>query len=452
MPRPIQRSLQPRISRPASRGARTGAGAGRRNVVLGALGAAVLLSAAAPAAGAPSLRSSLPIVQIDAAGPIVDDPKVGAGMRITHRPGAGPNRAGARANVYDGRIGIEIRGQSSQRFPKKQFGFETVTRDGDNRNVPLLGLPEENDWVLYAAYNDGTLMRNAIAYRAARRMGRYASRTRFVELILNGRYWGVYVLMEKLKLDDRRVPEPRDGSDGFLVEWTHNSKIDPGDTFFRSPVTRTPFIYDDPERGDVSKARAGAIARSVARAERALYGRGFRHPVTGWRAHLDEAAMVDYVIHQEWFRNHDAMGASVFLHEGDDGRLVMGPVWDLDLSADNPPGLFSPRGWHLDDRRWTSRLYRDRPFRAAVRARWAGLRRAGLIRNLRADANRWMRSLGSPQVRNLRTWPVLGQRPVDPRSSEAVLRREFRAEVARMNAWLRARAAWMTANMDTLGR
>ena len=40
------------------------------------------------------------------------------------------------------------------------------------------------DWVLTAAYNDRTLMRNALAYETARSIGRYAARTRFVELVI----------------------------------------------------------------------------------------------------------------------------------------------------------------------------------------------------------------------------------------------------------------------------
>ena len=162
-----------------------------------ALLALLVLAPALPAgAQAPQLRTRLPIVVIDAAGVIVDERDTPARMRIIHSPGGGLNSPAGRPNVYDGRIEIELRGQSSLRFPKKQFAVETVTASGENRDVPLLGLPEENDWVLSAGYNDGTLLRNVVAYRAAREIGRYASRTRFVELVLNGRYHGVYVLME----------------------------------------------------------------------------------------------------------------------------------------------------------------------------------------------------------------------------------------------------------------
>ena len=423
----------------------------RVGALLLGVAAALLLALAVPAQGAPDLATRLPIVVIDADGPIVDDPKVGARMRVIHNRRGALNRPTHRPTVYDGRIGIEVRGQSSQRFPKKQFGFETIDRAGENRNVSLLGLPAENDWILYAAYNDGSLLRNVVAYRAARQTGRYASRTRVVEVVLNGRYWGVYVLMEKLKLDDNRVSEPPD-SDGFLLEYTHPSKIDPGDTWFRTPITRTPILYDDPERGDMPPARAAQIARQVGAFERALYGREFRHPTRGWRAHLDAASAVDYVLLYELFRNHDAFSASTFLHQGADGRLALGPLWDFDLSMGNPADVLPPRGCSLCDRRWAQRLYKDGEFVRAMTRRWTHLRRQGFVRTTLAAVERDARALQTAQVRNLRRWPVLGFTPVAPDASGASLRAAYRAETTRLTRWIRTRAGWLTASLPRIAR
>ena len=103
------------------------------------------------------------------------------------------------------KIGIEIRGSSSQMFPKKQFAIETQDNNGNNNNVSILGLPPENDWILYAPYSDKSLIRNYLAYKLARDMGRYSSRTRFCELLVNGDYKGLYIIMEKIKRDDNRI-------------------------------------------------------------------------------------------------------------------------------------------------------------------------------------------------------------------------------------------------------
>ncbi|MCB0286914.1 MAG: CotH kinase family protein, partial [Calditrichaeota bacterium] len=150
--------------------------------------------------------SNLPIVVINTNGQTIpDEPKITVNMGIIWNENGQRNFLSDPFNHYDGLIGIEIRGSSSQMFPKKQYGFETRDADGEDLDVELLGMPEESDWILHAPYSDKSLMRNVLAYDFANRMGRYASRTHYCELVLNGEYMGVYILMEKIKRDDNRV-------------------------------------------------------------------------------------------------------------------------------------------------------------------------------------------------------------------------------------------------------
>jgi hypothetical protein len=404
----------------------------------------------APAQAAPA--TTLPLVVIDADGPIRDRPKVGGTMRIIHRGGGSPNRVSDPANVYNGRIRIEVRGKSSQRFPKQQFAVETVDARGDNLNVPLLGMPRENDWVLYAAYNDATLLRNVVAYRAARQMGGYAARTRIVELVLDGRYWGVYVLLETPKLDGDRVDSAVPGSDGYLLEVTQDSKLSPGERFFRTPRSRVPVVYADPDGDDLRPEQARALAARVGALDRAVAGRAFRHPTRGYRRHLDVPAAVDYALLNEFLRNYDAFRASTFLHEGTGGRLAMGPVWDFDLAMGFGSPDTSPRGCSLCNRLWVGRWYDDPAFVRAMVRRWAELRREGLVPRLIADLQRDAATLTPAQVRNLRRWRMLGATPVPAGASDAALRAAYRRETTRLVRWLRARDAWMQANLPRIGR
>ncbi len=122
---------------------------------------------------------------------IVDDPKIIAEITIS------------KANTinYQGNIGIETRGASSQSFPKKSYGLETRDSNDEDLDVSLLELPEEEDWILYAPYSDKSLMRNVLIYDLSRELNMYASRTKFVELTLNNSPKGLYVFMEKLKRD-----------------------------------------------------------------------------------------------------------------------------------------------------------------------------------------------------------------------------------------------------------
>ena len=46
----------------------------------------------------------------------------------------------------------------------KPFGVETRDALGDNNNVSIFGMPDENDWILLANYNDKTFMRNILSF------------------------------------------------------------------------------------------------------------------------------------------------------------------------------------------------------------------------------------------------------------------------------------------------
>jgi CotH kinase protein len=380
----------------------------------------VLLVLAGLAVPSPA-AAALPVVRIDAARAIPNEPKVPARMRM---PG------------YRGRIGIEQRGQSSRRlFPKKSFAIELRDRRGEDRKVPLLGMPDDGDWVLYAPYNDKTLMRNVLAYETARWMGRYAARTRFVELRLNGRYHGVYVLAEKLELGDDRV------EGDALLEFTFPFQAQFKSRSFRTPIKRRPIVWEDPSRGDLSGRKARAISRRVRAAERALY-RG------GWKRRFDLGSAVDFALVNELFKNEDGYHGSTYMSLDDDGRVVMGPVWDFDIAMGNSD--YGPssrlRGWMLRERDWAERMYRDRAFGDRMARRWRELRRAGLQRHVLAVVDRSRRELRGALTRNFRRWPVL-DRVIWPNPRA---RGSYNAEVRFLRSWLNRRIRWIDRNIGRL--
>ena len=204
-------------------------------------------------------ESNLPLIIIDTYGAeIPDEPRIPAYMGIIDNE-SGFNQLTDDFNDYDGHITIERRGNSSQWNDKRPYRFETVDQDGENKNVELLGMPEENDWVLYAPWQDKTMIRNVLAYQLSNDMGRYASRTRYVELYLNGDYQGIYVLMEKIKRDNDRVnisklnPEEIEGDDltgGYILkfDWFFTGDNIGG---FQSENDGTTYNYHYPKPSDI---------------------------------------------------------------------------------------------------------------------------------------------------------------------------------------------------------
>jgi hypothetical protein len=297
-------------------------------------------------------------------------------------------------------------------------------------------LPADGDWVLYAPYNDRTLMRNVLAYETARSLGRYAPRTRFVELHLNRRYHGIYVLTEKVELGDDRVEGKA------LVEFTFPVQAPTQGASFRGPVRKRPIVWADPEREDMTRKRANAIAAPVRAAERALYGSG------SWRPYLDEAAAIDFVLLQELFKNQDAFLGSAFLALRGDGKLHFGPIWDFDLALGNTGrGASSTlEGWILEHRHWSGRLMQDPRFARGLAARWKELRAAGLQQTMHGAIDAKTAELRGELQRNFTRWPVL-HRPLWP---STVGRGSHAAEVRHLRSWIDRRIAWIDANVDRL--
>ena len=141
---------------------------------------------------------------------IKDEPKVLATMKIIFRPNGSINYITDQNDTnylnYKGRIGIEIRGSSSSLLTKKPYGLTTLKSDNiTNNNVSILGMPAENDWVLNSLAYDASLIRNYLSYDLARSLGGYAPRGVYCEVVLNGNYIGLYIFMEKIKIDTDRV-------------------------------------------------------------------------------------------------------------------------------------------------------------------------------------------------------------------------------------------------------
>jgi hypothetical protein len=350
--------------------------------------------AAAPAA------AHVPRLEIRTAEAIRDEPKI-------------PGRFIVRGRAH--RMGIEVRGQGTQRHPKKPYGVET------RRRVRLFGMPAERDWVLNAAYRDPSLLRDALAHHAARRLGLAASRTRHVELWLNGRRRGLYLLMERPELSRRRV------RGDALLELTEPSALDRGDESFPS----------------ASGLRVRHVEGNQRRARAAVEGLEASFGGPGWRAYLDEASAVDYVLLTELLKNQDGFRRSTFLHQRASGELALGPVWDLDLSAGNvtEPWLVGPEGWFLWARPWSADLLADPGFQAALTERWRELQARGFVRGLLRTADRRARAIRAAARRNFARWPILG-RPLFPTQT---VHETHGAAVRGLKVWLARRAAWMDA-------
>ena len=252
--------------------------------------------------------TNLPIIMINTFGQTIpDDPKILVGMKIIDN-GEGNYNDKDDPPVYDNFAGIEIRGSSSQMFLKKSYGFETWDTMQNSIDTSLLGMPKESDWILNANFSDKTLLRNAMAYQGFSDLGHYATRYRFVELLLNDRYKGVYLFSEKIKRDKNRVDIAKLTSSmnygdsltgGYIVKIDKQtgSGGDGWESNFPPPVHPNGqfiwFQYEYPKAEDITSPQKTYIQDYVKSFESALNGPLFADTALGFRKYAVEQSFID---------------------------------------------------------------------------------------------------------------------------------------------------------------
>lgn len=421
--------------------------------------------------------SNLPIIVINTNGQtILDEPKITADMGIIYNGSGVRNNITDAFNHYNGKIGIEVRGQSSQMFPMKSYSIELRDNAGNSTDKSLFGLPKESDWVMYAPYTDKTLMRNFLAYTMSREMGHWASNCRYAEVILNGQYVGIYVFMEKIKRNSGRVNISKMATtdiSGDAVTGGYIFSIDKeADGWMSSFVP--PYVYKNqfiqfsyvyPKITALVPEQQQYIKSYVDSFENALYHADEQPRKNEWRNFADEASFIDYLIVNEVSRNVDGYRLSAYFYKDRNSKnrkIFAGPVWDYDLAFRNANYCNGSNvaGWAYDFNKtcnedyweipfWWYKLTEDDAFRAGIRCRWKQLRQTTLsnthlfslidsIANLTSEA----------RARHFQKWPILGQY-IWPNPEP--IPTSYAGEMDYLKNWIESRLAWIDNNIPNEG-
>lgn len=435
-----------------------------------------LFLSAALWAQVPKTSSNLPVIVINTNGvTIPDEPKIPATMGIIYNGEGKRNKLGDPFNEYNGNIGIEVRGESSQMFPMKSYSIELRDENDDDLDASIFGLPEESDWVLYAPYNDKTLMHNVLAYNMSNSMGHWAAHCKYVEVILNGEYVGIYVFMEKIKRDKGRVNikklEPEDStadkiSGGYI--FSLDKDADGWVSKYKGPnsFVKPKFKYEYPKAEDITTAQKSYIRNYTDSFENALHGDNFQDPALGWRNFADENSFIDYFIVNEVSRNVDGYHISTYMYKDRDDvnrKIIMGPVWDYDIAFRNANYCSGSdtTGWAyrynyvcppftLPVPFWWDRLMEDTAFQANLLCRWKSLRQTLLSTksiNQRIDSIAALTA--EARQRHFIKWPVLG---VYVWPNPDPIPKNYNQEIMVLKYWLSKRMEWIDRNLPQVGR
>ncbi len=411
----------------------------------------------------------LPLIQIQTLGDsIVDEPKVSAEMLITQNADT----------LYNGHLGIEFRGATSQLFfPKKSYGIELWDENNEDVKASVFNMPEEEDWILHGPYSDKSLLRNKLIYDLSRSIDRYASRTEMVELLINGSELGTYIFMEKLKRDGERIDinklkddenEGEDVTGGYILKIDKTAGNNLGEGYnelnsftssFQPPNASANqsiyFLYEYPDAEDITSQQKAYISTYLANFEEALASDDFMDPEEGYRAYIDVNSFIDFFILNEISNNVDGYRLSTYMHKDKNGLLTMGPIWDFNLAFGNADycsgGATNVWSYKFNERCpmdfwlvpfWWDRLMQDPTFVTALQERWTSLRGGGFSTaevHARMDEDLMKLRISGAQDQNFMIWNVIGTY-IWPNNFVGT---SIESETRYMKDWIADRMQWM---------
>ena len=417
----------------------------------------------------------LPKVEVNTnGGTIVDEPKIDGQITIS--------KAGVIS--YEGNIGIEFRGASSQTFPKKSYGLETRDENNEDLNVSLLEFPEEEDWILYGPYSDKSLMRNILIYDLSRDIDRYASRSTFVDLTINNAAQGVYVFMEKLKRDSQRIDinklsdDENFGEDltgGYIlkIDKTAGNNLGEGYNELNSFVSQYApqhatlgqeinFLYEYPKAEDITTEQKEYISKYILDFEEALASDNFIDANLGYQAYIDVPSFIDFFLLNEISNNVDGFRLSTFMHKDKSEKLKMGPIWDFNLAFGNADycggGNTNVWAYKFNERCpsdfwlipfWWDRLMQDPAFVAQLKVRWSAIRGGAFSESvIMAKIDTYSYTLGSAGAisENFEIWNILGIY-LWPNN---FVGNTYNEEKEYLKGWILGRLTWLDGAINTL--
>ena len=391
---------------------------------------------------------------------ILDDPKILATMKIIKRPDGTRNYL-TDINTptffnYNGRIGIEIRGSSSQTLPKKGYGLTTLKADNtSNNNVELLGMPSENDWVLNGIAFDPSLIRDYLSYNLSRQIGNYATRTAYCEVVINGEYKGLYILQEKIKAGTDRVNVLKIGTSdisspnvtgGFITKADKTTGGDPIAWSMPSYTTTVDFIHELPKPAAVQPAQTAYIYDQFLQLA-STSNANATSVINGYPSVIDVPSFVDFMLINELASNADAYQFSTYFHKDRNGKLRAGPIWDFNLTYGNDLFLWGydrskTNIWQFSNgdnegaKFWTD-LFNNPLYKCYFAKRWNQLTQTGQPLNYSSlvqfiDAT--LSYISEAKVREHQKWGTVTNQDT---------------EITNLKTFLSNRISWITTNLGS---
>ena len=304
--------------------------------------------------------------------------------------------------------GVRLRGNSTQKLPKKPFAVKLTAKQ------QILGMQSHKRWCLLANWLDRSMIRNLVGFEMAKATTRawkagsidegmiWNPSGKSVELVIDGRHVGNYLLCEQIKIGSKRL-NINDAYEDLVADGKSSNFEDCGylvefdvmqDENYKG-VTRRGITWQ--LKDDVlPDSYATLIGTKIQAIEDAIKGGDF----SAYSQLIDIPSFIDqwFVVELAMNREYTEPRSLYSYYNGGNDKLHAGPVWDFDRGTfQNPTNAWqmgssrvksydaflsssskvSRSGGYKENQQpclWYPLLMNDHEFVTMVKARWEVLK------------------------------------------------------------------------------
>ena len=316
---------------------------------------------------------------------------------------------------------IRGRGNSTWWSQKRAFRlkFPSKTKllakaDGTNEYA------NAKSWTLIANTIDKSLIRNSLASEIGKYVGLpFNAAYKFVDLVINGEYWGSYHISDHIQVDPNRVNI--DSNEGWFMEMVEygnskfeeepNIKANLGNGIGNASINiKNPEVDNDNSEDPAITAIADWFNYTLAPTMN-QYSTDIHSEENGMRTYVDIETLIDYVITSELTGNYDACISNYLYKDKTDTKLKFGPIWDNDLSFGNYGETLNKhiyntgKGWSAFGT-FVQSFFGDAVFMKAYKRKWDKLNANNIVSFINNKVSEISNSMSCSWEKNNEKWKL----------------------------------------------
>ena len=304
------------------------------------------------------------------------------------------------------KCGVRLRGNSTQKLPKKPFAIKLTQKKA------ILGMATHKRWCLMANWLDRSMIRNLVGFAAANATTKAWKNTagadegitwnpsgKSVELVIDGRHVGNYLICEQIKIGSKRL-NINDNYEDLTADATKSNAYEDCGYLVEFDVTQDEKYKGVTSRGVTWQLKddvlpddyRNRIQTKIQAIEDAIKGGNFEtySQLIDIPSAIDQWLIWELALNREYTEPRSIYG---YINGGND-KLHFGPVWDFDRGTFQNPeqakamgskrvkqwnaflsstSKISRSGGYKEDQQpcmWYPLLMDDAKFVEAVQKRW----------------------------------------------------------------------------------